>query len=228
MTQYVILINKLRVGRENSSFMKNEKNETRQKLAEVLRRKMAEKPLSKITIKELTDACHIRRQSFYYYFEDIYDLIRWKLRREAEEAISRHGDMVTWQEAIMDIFSYIQENKAQCLCLLNSDNREYLQKVLYDDLRNIFEKAAFPYTGILQDSAADRKFMEFEFHYLAISLVALYENWARGAIKESPEFILKALETMLLDQVNGSMQRDRKVGETLKTLEDHGIKIKLP
>lgn len=49
---------------------------TKHALATALKQAMARKPLDKITIAELTHACNIRRQSFYYHFEDIYDLLR--------------------------------------------------------------------------------------------------------------------------------------------------------
>jgi len=202
--------------------------ETRKRLAEALKKMMAEKPLSKISIRDLTDACAIRRQSFYYYFEDIYDLMKWGLHQEAERIIRRHGNMMTWQEAMLDIFDYVQENKAQCLCILNSGNRDYLDRFFYDDLRSIFNKSAFPYMEIIRTGKDNRELMEFYLHYLAISLTALFESWAKGNIKASPEYILKALEILLVDQVNGSMKRDGSVEETLEKIRMNGIEIKLP
>lgn len=66
----------------------NQKNlsvseQTKQELANALKKAMAQKPLEKITIAELAAACNIRRQSFYYHFEDIYDLLRWMFEKEA-------------------------------------------------------------------------------------------------------------------------------------------------
>ena len=57
--------------------------QTKQQLAAALKTLMAQKPMDKITISELTAHCKIRRQSFYYHFEDIYDLKRWMIQSEA-------------------------------------------------------------------------------------------------------------------------------------------------
>lgn len=46
---------------------------TKQQLASALKVLMAERPMDKITISDLTAICKIRRQSFYYHFENIYD-----------------------------------------------------------------------------------------------------------------------------------------------------------
>ena len=208
--------------------MKNKSIETREKLSAALKKLMAEKPLAKITIRELTEMTHIRRQSFYYYFEDIYDLLKWAVRQEAEKSILKHGNMITWQEAIMDIFSYVTENKKQCLCILDSENHEFLEKFFYDDLRAIFRKSTFPFRELISDDPEEQHFMEFELHYLAISLTALYENWARGQISESPEYILKALETTLLDQVRGNLQRRHSADDKLEDIAKQIIQIRLP
>lgn len=51
--------------------------QTKQALATALKELMTQKPIDKITIHELTERCGIRRQNFYYHFEDVYDLLRW-------------------------------------------------------------------------------------------------------------------------------------------------------
>ena len=63
--------------------------QTKWALAAALKKLMAQKPLEKITISELTDLCHIKRQNFYYHFEDIYDLMRWMFQNEAVSLLER-------------------------------------------------------------------------------------------------------------------------------------------
>lgn len=47
------------------------------KIADVLNDMLKHKNLDKITVKELVDACNISRQSFYYHFRDIMDVVEW-------------------------------------------------------------------------------------------------------------------------------------------------------
>ena len=44
--------------------------QTKQALAAALKELMAQKPIENITIHDLTEHCGIRRQTFYYHFED--------------------------------------------------------------------------------------------------------------------------------------------------------------
>lgn len=50
-------------------------NQTKQILEESLKKIMLQKPLDKITIRDLTEDCGISRMAFYYHFKDIYDLV---------------------------------------------------------------------------------------------------------------------------------------------------------
>ena len=71
--------------------------QTKWALAAALKKLMAQKPLEKITISELTDLCHIKRQNFYYHFEDIYDLMRWMFQNEAVSLLERREGALLWR-----------------------------------------------------------------------------------------------------------------------------------
>ena len=57
-------------------------------LAESLKRAMKQKSFSKITVSEIIQDCGVNRKTFYYHFEDVYDLLEWHLNNEIERAIS--------------------------------------------------------------------------------------------------------------------------------------------
>lgn len=48
---------------------------TKKAIAFTLKELLLEKPISKITINDITERCDINRQTFYYHFQDITDLI---------------------------------------------------------------------------------------------------------------------------------------------------------
>ena len=57
------------------------------KIAQTLYELLKHKSLDKITVKELVDTCNISRQSFYYHFQDIMDVVEWCQNRSYKEAI---------------------------------------------------------------------------------------------------------------------------------------------
>ena len=48
---------------------------TKYALEASLKHLLAQKPLNKITINDITEDCGINRMTFYYHFKDIYDLV---------------------------------------------------------------------------------------------------------------------------------------------------------
>lgn len=50
---------------------------TKRKIADCVKRLMRRKEISKITIQDIMDETHMSRQSFYYHFKDIYDVLEW-------------------------------------------------------------------------------------------------------------------------------------------------------
>ena len=46
-------------------------------IAEAFLKLSKEKNIDKITVKDIVDTCGISRQSFYYHFQDILEVIEW-------------------------------------------------------------------------------------------------------------------------------------------------------
>ena len=71
-------------------------NVTKRALEQSLKNLLLKKPLTKITIGDITEDCGINRMTFYYHFKDIYDLVDWILVEDATEALEGHQDFETW------------------------------------------------------------------------------------------------------------------------------------
>ena len=46
---------------------------TKRALSDSLKKLVLNRPISKITIKDITDGCGLNRQTFYYHFQDIFE-----------------------------------------------------------------------------------------------------------------------------------------------------------
>ena len=96
---------------------------TKLALANALKAQLQKKFLDDITVKELVEACEINRQTFYYHFQDIYDLLRWLLEHETGEAL---GGAEDWQAALLDAFCYIRDNHMVIYHIYRSAGRDNL------------------------------------------------------------------------------------------------------
>ena len=80
---------------------------TKRALAQSLKHLMEQKPLEKITVVDISEDCGVNRQTFYYHFQDIYDLIEWIYINEAEKRLGEKTTYDTWQEGFLQILSKI-------------------------------------------------------------------------------------------------------------------------
>lgn len=110
---------------------------TCQAISGALKQLMTQKPLERITVAEIMDTCGMRRQHFYYYFTDIYDLLRWTFEKEALELLQQQQGVSPWQNGFLHLFQYINQNRAVCLCALDSLGKESLKQLLEADVSSI-------------------------------------------------------------------------------------------
>ena len=83
---------------------------TKRALEQSLKNLLLKKPLTKITINDITEDCGINRMTFYYHFKDIYDLVEWSCLEDARKALEEKKTHDTWQEGFLNIFEAVLAN----------------------------------------------------------------------------------------------------------------------
>lgn len=149
---------------------------TCQAISGALKQLMTQKPLERITVAEIMDTCGMRRQHFYYYFTDIYDLLRWTFDKEALELLQQQQGVSPWQNGFLHLFQYINQNRAVCLCALDSLGKESLKRLLEADVSSIVDRA-------VRQTAV--------------------ESWLRGELTQTPEELTRRIDMMFQDYIRG-------------------------
>ncbi len=103
-------------------------NQTKQILEESLKKLMLQKPLDKITIRDLTEDCNISRMAFYYHFKDIYDLVEWSCIYDATNALKGNKTYDTWQEGLTSIFEAVLQNKPFILNVYHATTQDSIER----------------------------------------------------------------------------------------------------
>lgn len=183
--------------------------QTRQALADALKELMAQKPIDKITIHDLTDRCGIRRQNFYYHFEDVYDLMRWMFQEEAVSLLRQHEGTLLWQEGLLQLFQYLDANRAVCRCALKSVGRDTIRRFFESDIYTIIhqtvERIGEEISGNSGDITGPDIDMMTDFYVTALAGIA--ERWVLGELEQTPEELISFADTLLQDHVRGAKLR---------------------
>ncbi|MDC7222509.1 MAG: TetR/AcrR family transcriptional regulator C-terminal domain-containing protein [Spirochaetales bacterium] len=119
---------------------------TKKALARTLKELMNLHCLEKITIKQLTGACGVNRQTFYYHFRDIYDLLYWIYQQEIIKPLSHYRCYARWREGLTLVFTFLEDNKGFCLnsyrALGRAQGEALLNQFAFECLRDVVEELA--------------------------------------------------------------------------------------
>lgn len=177
---------------------------TKHALANSLKEKLAHKSLEKITITELTQECGIARMTFYYHFQDIYELAEWSLTRETEKALSGKLTATTWQEALGDFFDLVIENRQYIYGLMHPTTREHLETYI-NHLTDAF------FFEILNELSQGQSLAQEDEEFIAAfyrhAFVGMIIDWVMSDMKESPEEMIRKLQLIIEGNLRAAIKR---------------------
>lgn len=177
---------------------------TKRALEQSLKNLLLKKPLTKITVGDITDDCGINRMTFYYHFKDIYDLVEWSCLEDAKRALDEKKTYDTWQQGFLQIFKAVQENKPFILnvyrCVHREQVEKYLQPLVDQLLLNVINEEAAGIT--VRDE--DKQFIAQVYSYMFIGLML---DWIKDDMHEDPQQIVEKLSKLIKGSVSVALSR---------------------
>ena len=177
---------------------------TKRALEQSLKNLLLKKPLTKITVGDITDDCGINRMTFYYHFKDIYDLVEWSCLEDAKQALEEKKTYNTWQQGLLQIFKAVQENKPFILnvyrCVRREQVEKYLQPLVDQLLLNVINEEAAGIT--VRDE--DKQFIAQVYSYMFIGLML---DWIKDDMREDPQQIVEKLSKLIKGSVSVALSR---------------------
>jgi probable dihydroxyacetone kinase regulator len=179
---------------------------TKRRLANSLKKLMAVKPFEKISAREIVEGCGYNRQTFYYHFQDIYELGKWMFEQDVSALMRGHDQVSTWEEGVLQLFNYFQENKAICLCALDSLGHDQVKYLVYAHIHDILKKIV---DTLSADLAVDDEYKNFVAHFYAEAFAGVAESWLREPPGKAipPEKLIGYLRTTLAGNLRGALVR---------------------
>jgi probable dihydroxyacetone kinase regulator len=189
---------------------------TKHALAAALKELMSQKPIDKISIHDLTESCGIRRQTFYYHYEDVYDLLRWMFQEEAVALLKQHEGTLLWQEGLLQLLHYIEDNRAVCLCALKSVGRDHLKRFFQADIYAVIHSAVEQIgmgVGAMQAGVTSDE-IALMTHIYVVAVAGVIESWLLGEIERTPEQMVTFADQMFQDHIRGAKIRWSEAAKT--------------
>ena len=177
-------------------------NITKRALEQSLKNLLLKKPLTKITISDITADCGMNRMTFYYHFKDIYDLVEWVCLEDAKRAL----DYDTWQQGLLQIFEAVQENKPFILnvyrCVHREQVEKYLQPLVDQLLLDVIQEESVGMTIREKDT----QFIAKVYSYIFIGIML---DWIKNDMREEPKELVDRLAKLLHGSITAAIERFR-------------------
>ena len=111
-------------------------SETKLKMAEALKKLVNYKTFSKITVGDIITECGLNRNSFYYHFENMYDLLYWTYDQEIQNIVAAFQNAnAEYTQSFEFILSYIDQNINLCQAAYESLGENDLENMIERDLK---------------------------------------------------------------------------------------------
>ena len=176
------------------------KNAIRRSFMELL----AERPFDKISVRDLSERSEVTRNTFYYYYTDIYALAEDVFDSEIEKFNGCVESYESWQKAFLAAIDFAAQNKRAILHLYDSSHRDILERYYHKTI--LAGMLAYVQKEAEGLAISENKVLALARFYTA-ALTGLTADWLRNGMKGEPGAFLSDLGGMLDGNIRASLER---------------------
>lgn len=172
-----------------------------------------ENPLNQITVKDIVVKCGINRNSFYYHFQDIPNLLETIVKDETDRIIQAYPSVETLETAFEAALTFALKNKRAVLNIFNSANRNLFEKNLWSVCDYVIKSYAdnFIAKSPIADKPLNDSDAEVICRYYVCQLFGTVTYWLENKMpgdiiadtKRTCELQKGVLEYMISNSING-------------------------
>lgn len=196
----------------NNGFMNENNSETKILMAQALKKLIKDRPFSKITVQDIVTECNINRNTFYYHFENNYDLLSFTYEQEVQNIVeSFHKANATIPQAMDFVLEYIDKNIPLCQCAYESLGEQQLKIIFEKDLLE-FVRATIDFFGkenSVHFSEDLKSFVGYSYSNLLSTQIIWY---IRHSIDLDKEIFKKCLQTFFTASLKAVLEEAVKKG----------------
>lgn len=150
---------------------------------------MEKNAFRKITVQNITDKSKLNRQTFYYHFKDMYDLLEWIYRTEIFKCINEEGNK-DWKNILLHTIKYAEKNKAFVRNTARSLKKETIEKFLYPF---VYDWTLLFFNDTCKNILMKQDDKDFLLKFLTFAFVDMMIDWTEQGMKEDEYYWLEKM-----------------------------------
>lgn len=161
---------------------------TRQAIMLCLLKLLEEKSIDKITVKDICERCEINRNTFYYYFGDIYEVLDALIEYETEQSLKEEDNGASFYEEFLQRYHLALNCKKAIAHLYDSKNRELVSNYFYTITENFIRKHVEKEAEGMNVPDEEIKFIV---DFYSNSLIGMMLRWIREKMPEKKDHLIR-------------------------------------
>ncbi|MGF7056888.1 TetR/AcrR family transcriptional regulator [Brassicibacter mesophilus] len=184
---------------------------TRKMIRDVFIKMLNERPLNKITVKDIVRACGVNRNTFYYYYTDVYAILSEIFQTELQTAIDEYNDTLSWEEGFLVATKFASENRTAIYHVYDSMQREELENYIYNVSGTVMIRYVEKVNDGISASSEDKKLIA-SFYQCALTEMVL--RWIASRMKEDPDTIIRRIGQLFDGNIALSLKRSASLNDS--------------
>ncbi|MGT2950973.1 dihydroxyacetone kinase transcriptional activator DhaS [Streptococcus cuniculi] len=148
---------------------------TKKRIAKAFKRQLASKSFDKVSVVDIMQEAHMRRQTFYNYFVDKYELLDWIFETELQEQVTDNLNYISGLTLLDELLYYIESNQHFYVQLFEIKGQNDFVSYLEGYCQILMDKILTELQG-QERVALDGDYLSFLISYHAGALLALIEQ----------------------------------------------------
>lgn len=179
-------------------------NLTKRAITESFIRLIGEKPLDKITVKDIVEDCGITRNTFYYHYQDIYELLHEILEHETEPLMAEFCDEGAWEEIFVRAAHFLLENRRAAAHIFHSNRRQEVEVYVDRLSKLVMEGFVRHQAGTIPAQEEDVCLIAAFYRY---AMAGILREWFNGGMKDEPEQMIRRAARLFEGNIETALHR---------------------
>lgn len=173
---------------------------TRHRLSEALMELLAKKPISSITVTELTELADVNRATFYSHYRDVHDMIdqlKYDGYQVMQAVVDKHSSSMgrgDYRGLVTDMVAYVDQNADKLYALMGPNGDGSFLEDISGLLRQaISDAVARTHPELARPMRLNPGRFDYQFSFIAGGAVGILGRWLAQGRPEPARYISDVL-----------------------------------
>lgn len=181
--------------------MMSESTITKNAIAAALKELCHKKSFDKITVGDIASLSGLNRQTFYYHFQDKYELLDWIYYGEGFKVVVDGISFENWHDHLMKLLQIMKQEQVFYTNTIKADE-SYFKDYLFKMTCTIFKEAL---EALDDQQTIQEEDKDFFAQFYSYGICGVVIHWVLSGMKSSPKAIADNVKKLAQDSEKMAM-----------------------